>query len=377
MVSGGLDTVAVRIPSHPVAAALLREAAVPVAAPSANRSGRPSPTRLAHVLEDLDGRVDLMIDGGECGVGLESTVVSLAGDIPVLLRPGGISLEMLRSVLGEVRVDSEPCPTGLPRAAPMAPGMKYRHYAPAAPLTLAQGTPADVTAWLVAHSKEPGAGILCFDEQRGLFPDAAHVESLGPQADDAAHAHALFDALRSFDAAGVRAISGALPRRAGHLSCCAQPAAQGRRAPRRTSVDGLFSSCLITSVLCTGLARGTFSPRWRNCPCFDSESQAKAAPAKSTVAQLFEKIRRCPCGRRQGGSQHLRARNPLCRRNCGALWPLGFAARRLRGQAQPVCHRLFGRRPARGPFGHYPPLCRGSHGANRGKGSALRAQRAC
>lgn len=211
VVSGGLDTVAVRIPSHPVAAALLREAAVPVAAPSANRSGRPSPTRLAHVLEDLDGRVDLMIDGGECGVGLESTVVSLAGDIPVLLRPGGISLEMLRSVLGEVRVDDAVSHRLAEGQRPMAPGMKYRHYAPAAPLTLAQGTPADVTAWLVAHSKEPGAGILCFDEQRGLFPDAAHVESLGPQADDAAHAHALFDALRSFDAAGVRAIYGALP----------------------------------------------------------------------------------------------------------------------------------------------------------------------
>ena len=210
-VSGGLDTVAIRIPSHPVAAALLRQAAVPVAAPSANRSGRPSPTRLSHVLEDLDGRVDLMIDGGECGVGLESTVISLAGETPTLLRPGGVSLEQLREVLGDVRVDFAVSHQLAAGQRPLAPGMKYRHYAPAAPLTLAQGDPAAVTNWLKARALEPGAGILCYDEQRSLFPRAAHVACLGPKDDDAAHARALFDALRSFDEAGVRAIYGPLP----------------------------------------------------------------------------------------------------------------------------------------------------------------------
>ena len=210
-VSGGLDTVAIRIPSHPVAAALLRQAAVPVAAPSANRSGRPSPTRLSHVLEDLDGRVDLMIDGGDCGVGLESTVVSLAGETPTLLRPGGVSLEMLRTVLRDVRVDPAVTSKLQEGQRPLAPGMKYRHYAPTAPLTLAKGDLSAVTKWLEAQSQQPNVGILCYDEQRMLFPCASHVASLGPADNAAAHAHALFDALRSFDEAGVCAIYGPLP----------------------------------------------------------------------------------------------------------------------------------------------------------------------
>ncbi|MBQ6000623.1 MAG: threonylcarbamoyl-AMP synthase [Clostridia bacterium] len=214
-VTCGLDTVAIRIPSHPVAAALLREARVPVAAPSANRSGRPSPTRLSHVVEDLDGLVDLMIDGGECGVGLESTVVSLAGERPVLLRPGGISLKMLEQVLGEVEVDRAVTGQLAEGQRPQAPGMKYRHYAPKAQLTLGHGDPAALRQWLIACSEQENVGILCYEEDVAAFPHAAHVVSLGRRDDLEAQAHALFDALRSFDETGVSAIFGPLPEMEG------------------------------------------------------------------------------------------------------------------------------------------------------------------
>ena len=204
VVSGGLDTVAVRIPSHPVAAALLREAAVPVAAPSANRSGRPSPTRLAHVLEDLDGRVDLMIDGGECGVGLESTVVSLAGDIPVLLRPGGITLEQLRSVLGEVDVDRALYEKIGDDVKVSAPGMKYRHYAPKAPVTVVRGDPAQTAAYIAQHIGEK-TGVMRFDEYRDCFPGCV-VECFGSENDLGTQAREVFDRLRAFDDTDVRQI---------------------------------------------------------------------------------------------------------------------------------------------------------------------------
>lgn len=142
IVTAGLDTVAIRVPAHPVALALLKEAGVPVAAPSANRSGRPSPTRASHVWDDLQGLIDLILDGGPVGIGLESTVVDVSGSTPVLLRPGGITREALEGVLGPVELD----PAVLKAAGhnpPRSPGMKYRHYAPACPALVVEGpTPA-------------------------------------------------------------------------------------------------------------------------------------------------------------------------------------------------------------------------------------------
>ena len=137
--TGGLDTVAVRMPSDPVASRLIALAGVPVAAPSANLSGRPSPTTARHVWQDMNGRINMILDGGAVGIGLESTIVDVSGPVPVLLRPGAITLEMLRDTVGKVEVD--PAIQGPPAEGlrPKAPGMKYRHYAPRGELTLVEG----------------------------------------------------------------------------------------------------------------------------------------------------------------------------------------------------------------------------------------------
>ena len=172
--TGGLDTVAVRMPSHPVARALIRAAQVPIAAPSANLSGRPSPTKASHVWEDMKGRIDLILDGGEVGIGLESTIVDVTGPVPALLRPGYISEQMLQEALGRITVDAAsigPVSAGL---RPKAPGMKYRHYAPEAPLTLVRGEPARVEKAICFHVKEAllageDVGVLCALESLPLY----------------------------------------------------------------------------------------------------------------------------------------------------------------------------------------------------------------
>ncbi len=200
-VTGGLDTVAVRCPDHPVARALIRAADVAIAAPSANRSGRPSPTCAAHVIEDLWGRVDAIIDGGDCEVGLESTIVKLDGETGVLLRPGAITPDDLKAVLPNLTI--APAVTAALAAGErvLSPGMKYRHYAPAAPLTLLDGAEADVTAFLLEKANEQGVGILCFDEEVSIMPKGARLFPVGSKTDLGAQAHRLFAALREADAA--------------------------------------------------------------------------------------------------------------------------------------------------------------------------------
>ena len=153
--TGGLETVAVRMPSHPVARELIRQSGVYIAAPSANTSGRPSPTKAEHVIEDLSGKIDMIIDGGSVGIGLESTIVDMSEDIPVILRPGYITKKMLENVVGEVKVD--PAIVG---EAPKkniiakAPGMKYRHYAPKGQMTIVEGDIDNVVAKINELSKE-------------------------------------------------------------------------------------------------------------------------------------------------------------------------------------------------------------------------------
>lgn len=195
--TAGLDTVGVRCPNHPVALAVIREAGVPVAAPSANISGRPSCTSAQDVLEDMDGRIDGVVDGGPCTVGVESTIVDMTCNPPRLLRPGGLSLEELEGVLGRVDVDKavlSPIPEG---EKPRAPGMKYRHYAPKAPVTVVTGAPGR-SAQEIRRRIGPGSGIICFDEYVSVF--AGHkVQSLGPSSDKTVQAQRLFDALRAFD----------------------------------------------------------------------------------------------------------------------------------------------------------------------------------
>lgn len=217
LVTAGLDTVGVRIPNHPVALALLSAAGCPVAAPSANRSGRPSPTLASHVKDDLSGYIGGVLDGGPAGVGLESTVVQVQPDGTIaVLRPGGITAEQLAAVGGAGRIDissaeavdftqSEASP------APRAPGMKYAHYAPRGWLGVVHGTSplrvAQSAASLLQAAQQNGetTGLLLFDEHYALYPavPAACVVSLGSLASPEEAARSLYAALRRFDEAGA------------------------------------------------------------------------------------------------------------------------------------------------------------------------------
>lgn len=194
-VCAGLDTVAVRFPSHPAAQAVIRESGLPLAAPSANTSGRPSPTTAQHVLHDLGGRIDAVLDGGPCDVGLESTVVTLATNPPRLLRPGGVTLEQLRAALGEVVLDPavlNPLAAGEKAASP---GMKYKHYAPKANVVILDGPRGAYLDYVNAHRENAGALCYAGDEKELRVPCVC----CGGEEDSSAQAHELFDALRRLD----------------------------------------------------------------------------------------------------------------------------------------------------------------------------------
>ena len=211
--TGGLETVGVRCPNHPVTLAVIAAADVPIAAPSGNTSGRPSPTSAADMLEDMDGKIDGIFDGGPCGVGVESTIIDLTCQPPRLLRAGGLPLEELERVLGTVLVDK--CITQLMTDGerPRAPGMKYRHYAPKAPVTVVTGDGKNSAAYIAAHAPE-GAGVICFSEFRAQFPGCV-VHELGPEGDKSEQARRVFDALREFDATDVTEIFAQCPDDAG------------------------------------------------------------------------------------------------------------------------------------------------------------------
>ena len=200
--TGGLDSVAVRFPSDRIAQELIKAAGGFVAAPSANTSGRPSPTMAEHVEEDLGDAIDMIIDGGQVGIGLESTIVDFTEDVPVVLRPGYISLEMLKETLGDVRMDRGLLITDN-SVHPKAPGMKYRHYAPHADLQLIAGETDKVVETINALVQEKLAegkkvGVICTDETRDRFP-LGEVRSVGARAKQETIAHNLFAVLREFD----------------------------------------------------------------------------------------------------------------------------------------------------------------------------------
>lgn len=197
-VTVGLNTVALRCPLNPVARALIRMSRVPIAAPSANRSGKPSPTTAQHVLDDMDGRIPCVIDGGPCSVGLESTVIALKEDGIHLLRPGAITKEDL-SLFGENVIVSEAVLSNASSAGPVeSPGMKYRHYAPAAPCSMVDGSDESVRAFF-RKKLESGCGVLCFEEDLSFLPESERVISFGKREDLNSQARSLFDALRRFD----------------------------------------------------------------------------------------------------------------------------------------------------------------------------------
>lgn len=217
-VTGGLDSVAVRVPSHSAARRFIELCGLPIAAPSANLSGRPSPTRASHVEEDLDGRIDMIIDGGACDIGLESTIVKLDGERPTLLRPGGVTYEQLTSVLGEVDIDKAVLEKLGEGERPLAPGMKYRHYAPRAPLTLVDG---DDEAFyeLVGRSASPSAVVIAYDEDIDALERVGYARenilTLGARADISRHAASLFELLRECDEHMFEKIYARLPARSG------------------------------------------------------------------------------------------------------------------------------------------------------------------
>ena len=199
-VSAGLDTVAIRFPSHPLAQAVIRAAGVPLAAPSANLSGSPSPTTARHVLHDMDGKIDAVLDGGECQVGLESTVITLVTDIPRVLRPGGVTVEMLTEALGEVEVDDAVVHRLADGVKAASPGMKYKHYAPKANVILLQCSDADFLDYVNCHAGR-GVAVLCCDEDVPLLHNVKAI-SLGCRGDYGTQAHRLFDSLRRIDGYG-------------------------------------------------------------------------------------------------------------------------------------------------------------------------------
>ena len=202
--TGGLETVGMRCPDHAVTRAIIEASGVPVAAPSANTSGRPSCTTAEHVREDMWGKIDGIVDGGPCQVGVESTIIDLTVTPPQLLRPGGLPLESLRDALGEVTVDKAVTQKMGDGEKPRAPGMKYRHYAPKAPVTVVTGGAKASARYLLTHAAE-NAGIICFDEFVPIF-EGHIVHPLGASGDKRAQAQHVFDALRTFDETDVAEI---------------------------------------------------------------------------------------------------------------------------------------------------------------------------
>ena len=207
--TAGLDTVAVRCPNHPVTLSIIREAGIPIAAPRANTSGRPSCTTAQDVLEDMNGKIEGIVDGGACTVGVESTILDLTCEPPRLLRPGGLPLEDLERLIGHIDVDKAVTGKLEEGEKPKAPGMKYRHYAPKAPVTVVTGAPS-ASAAEIARRVTPTSGVICFDEYAHLFQDQ-EVHTLGPSNDKMTQAQRVFDALRTFDNSSVTEIYAQCP----------------------------------------------------------------------------------------------------------------------------------------------------------------------
>ncbi len=207
--TGGLDTVAVRMPSHKAALELIRAGGGYIAAPSANTSGRPSPTAASHVKEDLDGQIDAIIDGGPVGIGLESTIVDLTEDVPTVLRPGYISLDMLREVLPDVQMDRAFLTNDV-KARPKAPGMKYRHYAPRADMTIVEGKRDDVIRMICRRVNSDirsgkKVGIIAGTDTASYYPEG-QVVIAGDRQDELTIAMHLYGVLRDFDEMGMDVI---------------------------------------------------------------------------------------------------------------------------------------------------------------------------
>ncbi len=216
--TGGLDTVAIRCPSHPVAHAIIECAGVPIAAPSANISGRPSATSVEYVVEDFDGRVNMIIDGGDCEIGLESTIVMIKTvqnkKSLVLLRPGAITYDALCCVCEDVEMSSTIEGILNENERPISPGMKYKHYAPVAPLILLDGSDSDVLAFLINEQKQKKCAIICYDEDMIYLEDKLLLP-IGAKDDVISHSRLIFTRLRQCDRLSPEIIYAHLPTKDG------------------------------------------------------------------------------------------------------------------------------------------------------------------
>lgn len=208
-VTCGLDTVAIRVPSNEIAHRLIELSGCPIAAPSANLSGKPSPTSFEHVVEDMNGRVDAIIDGGKCDVGVESTVIILKGNSAEILRPGLVTYEDLAEIIPDITIN-EAVKNQCTTAKPASPGMKYRHYAPSSPVFLIGGNDEDIITFFKTKQQSENCGILCFDED-AKYLSANNLLTFGGHFDEQKQAHELFDMLRRFDSMSVDKIYARLP----------------------------------------------------------------------------------------------------------------------------------------------------------------------
>ncbi len=208
-VTCGLDTVALRVPSNKIAHKLIEASGCPIAAPSANISGRPSPTTFEHVVEDMNGKVDAIINGGECDVGVESTVIILKGNSAEILRPGKVTYEELCLIIPDITIN-QAVKNQCTAATPASPGMKYRHYAPSSPVYLIDGRDDDIIAFFKEKQQTENCGILCFDEDARQL-SSEKLLTFGGHFDEEKQAHELFDKLRRFDCMNVDVIYARLP----------------------------------------------------------------------------------------------------------------------------------------------------------------------
>ena len=284
-VRGGLTTVAVRMPSHPVAQAVILQAGCPLAAPSANLSGSPSPTNAKRVWEDMEGRIDAVLDGGDCEVGVESTVVDLCHPIPRLLRPGGITPEMLEAVVGPIEIDHAVTHALREGAVAASPGMKYKHYAPKAELWLVKGTSEAYCDYVNAH-KADGVAALCFEEQLPHLKVPAI--SYGTQEDPMQQAQRVFDALRQLDEQGAQTV----------YVACPTPRGIGLAVYNRLLRSAAFRIINTIRVVGltgpTGAGKSTVADAWRQLgvPIIDTDRLARAvvqpgSPCLDALVQTF------------------------------------------------------------------------------------------
>lgn len=282
-VTGGLTTVAVRFPSHPVAQATILHAGCPLAAPSANRSGSPSPTNATRVMEDMQGRIAAVLDGGDSDVGVESTVIDMCHTPPRLLRPGGITPEMLEEVVGPIEIDPAVTHVLEQGAVAASPGMKYKHYAPKAEIHLVKGTPEAFADYVNTH-KGPGVTALCFEE------DVKNLEvpaiAYGHRDDAIEQAHLVFDALRQLDEQEASVVYAAAPKPQG------VGLAVYNRLIRAAAFRVINTIRIIGLTGPTGAGKSTVASTWRQMgvPIIDTDLLAREVvkPGTACLRQLAD-----------------------------------------------------------------------------------------